>query len=252
MEHVAHLPEEEQYLVHNLKEIIQILTDLSKSKSMLKVSFNHGADECLTTIIGIDVKNHAVHLDIGLDDAFNSRLLANHHVIFFKDDGIRIKWVSAHISAVTLKDGKAIKIALPQKLLRLQRREFFRLATPIANPVPCQIPIVDEANPEVDRVLELTLVDVSLGGIGTIASDPLDQVLVVGANFDKCKISFPDVGVTSLTLQVRNITSISVKDGTTKHRIGFQYIEPSRGNEGLINRYTYNLERLAMALTNKL
>lgn len=252
MEHVAHSPDEEQYLVHNSKEIIQILTDISKSKSMLKVSFNHGADECLTTIIAVDIKNHAVYLDIGLDDAFNIRLLANHHVIFSKDDGVRIKWVSAHITAVTLHDGKAIKITLPQKMLRLQRREFFRLATPIVNPVPCQIPIVDEDNPDIERLIELTLADVSLGGIAAIASDPLDPLFVLGANFDKCKISFPDVGVTSLTLQMRNITSLTLKDGSIKHRIGFQFIEPSRGNEGLINRYTYNLERLAMALMSKL
>jgi c-di-GMP-binding flagellar brake protein YcgR len=252
MEHVAHSPDEEQYLVHNPKEIAQILTDISKSKSMLNVSFNHGSDVCLTTIIAVDTKNHAVYLDIGLDDAFNSRLLANHHVIFSKDDGVRIKWVSAHISAVTLHDGKAIKIALPQKMLRLQRREFFRLTTPIVNPVPCQIPIVDMTNPDVERTLELILADVSLGGIAAIAQDPLDPVFVLGANFNQCKISFPDVGVTSLTLQVRNIASITSKDGATKHRIGFQFIEPSRGNEGLINRYTYNLERLAMALASKL
>lgn len=252
MEHAAHSPDEEQYIVHNLKEIIQILTDLSKNKSMLKVSFNHGADECLTTIIAVDAKNHVVHLDIGLDDAFNGRLLANHHVIFSKDDGVRIKWISVHISAVTLQDGKAIKIALPQRLLRLQRREFFRLATPIVNPVPCQIPIIDETNPDAERILDLTLADISLGGIATVAPDPLDPIFALGASFDKCKINFPDVGVTSLTLQVRNITSIFAKDGTAKHRIGFQFIEPSRGNEGLINRYTYNLERLAMALASKL
>ncbi len=252
MEQNTHLPDEEQYVVHNLKEIIQILTDLSKRKVMLNVSFNHGSDVCLTTIIAVDVKNHAVYLDIGLDEAFNSRLLANHHVAFSKDDGVKIKWISSHLSVVALKDGKAIRIALPQKLIRLQRREFFRLATPIVNPVPCQIPIPDETNPDVDRMLEFTLVDVSLGGIGAIVSDTLGLVLIVGASFDRCKISFPDVGVTSLTLQVRNIIPVSMKDGSMKYRIGFQYIEPSRGNEGLVSRYTFNLERLALAVANSL
>lgn len=250
MEHVTHLPEEEQYLVSNLKEIVQILTDLSKKKTMLKVSFNHGADECLTNVIAVDANNHAVYLDIGLDEAFNSRLLASHHVAFAKDDGVRIKWISAHVSLATLKDGKAIKIALPQKLMRLQRREYFRLATPIVNPVPCQIPIVDQTNADENKILEFTLVDVSLGGIGAITLNPLDPAFVIGASFNQCKISFPDIGVTSLTLQVRNITPITMKDGSIKNRIGFQYIEPSRGNEGLISRYTYNLERLLMALAH--
>lgn len=250
MEHATHTYDEEQFIVQNEKEIIQILNDLAKHHEMLKVTFNH--DTCLTNVISVDAKNHVVYLDVGIDEAFNNRLLASRHVLFSKDDGIRIKWTSAQISLATLKDGKAIKIALPQKMMRLQRREFFRLATPIVNPVPCLIPISDEANPDADRVLELTLVDVSLGGIAVIAANPLDELLVIGANFDKCKISFPEVGETSLTLQVRNITPITMKDGAIKHRIGLQFISPSRGNEGLINRYTYNLERQAMAVASKM
>ncbi len=250
MEHATHTYDEEQFIVQNEKEIVQILNDLAKHHEMLKVTFNH--DTCLTNVISVDAKNHVVYLDIGIDEAFNNRLLASRHVLFSKDDGIRIKWTSAQISLATLKDGKAIKIALPQKMMRLQRREFFRLATPIVNPVPCLIPISDEANPDADRVLELTLVDVSLGGIAAIAANPLDELLVIGANFDKCKISFPEVGETSLTLQVRNITPITMKDGAIKHRIGLQFISPSRGNEGLINRYTYNLERQAMAVASKM
>ena len=250
MEDVTHANDEEQFIVQNQKQIIQILNDLVKHHEMLKVSFSH--DTCLTNVISVDVHNHAVYLDIGIDDAFNDRLLASHHVVFSKDDGIRLKWTSEQLTLATLKDGKAIKIALPQKLMRLQRREFFRLATPIVNPVSCIIPIPNEENPDADRTLELTLVDVSLGGVGVIAANPLDEVLAIGANFDKCKINFPEVGETSLTLQVRNITPITMKDGAAKYRVGLQFISPSRGNEGLINRYTFNLERQAMAVASKM
>ena len=250
MEDATHVNDDEQFIVQNQKQIIQILNELAKQHEMLKVSFGH--DTCLTNVISVDVHNHVVYLDIGIDDAFNDRLLASHHVVFTKDDGVRLKWTSAQLILPTLKDGKAIKIALPQKLMRLQRREFFRLTTPIVNPVPCIIPITDEENPDADRILELTLVDVSLGGVGVIASNPLDEVLVIGASFDRCKINFPEVGETSLTLQVRNISPITMKDGAIKSRIGLQFISPSRGNEGLINRYTYNLERQAMALASKM
>ena len=85
-----------------------------------------------------------------------------------------------------------------------------------------------------------------------ITTDPLDERIVIGASFDKCKISFPDIGETSLTLRVRNITPITMKDGVIKHRVGLQFISPSRGNEALINRYTFNLERQAMAVASKL
>jgi flagellar brake protein len=246
----AHANDDEQFIVQNQKQIIQILNDLAKHHEMLKVSF--GEDTCLTSVISVDAHNHAVYLDIGIDETFNKRLLASHHVVFAKEDGVRIKWTSAQLTLATLKDGKAIKIALPQKLMRLQRREFFRLATPIVNPVPCIIPIPNAENPDEDRILELTLVDVSLGGVGVIAANPLDEVLVIGANFDKCRINFPEVGETNLTLQVRNITPVTMKDGASKYRVGLQFISPSRGNEGLINKYTYNLERQVMALASKI
>ena len=249
MEHVTHTHDEEQYIVQNQKQIVQILNDLAKNHEMLKVTFGH--DSCLTSVISVDVTNHALYLDVGIDEAFNNRLAASHHVVFTKEDGVKVKWTSTHVALTNLKDGKAIKVALPQSIMRLQRREFFRLTTPIINPVPCVIPIVNEANPDVDRVIELSLADVSLGGIGVLASDPIDELLVIGASFNQCKISFPDVGETSLTLQVRNITQITIKDGVIKHRIGLQFISPSRGNEGLINRYVYNLERQAMAAAGK-
>lgn len=248
MEHAVHVADEEQYIIHNPKEVMQILNDLVKHKTMLKVSFNHGADAYLTNVIAIDAKKHIVHLDIGRDEDFNRRLLASHHVIFSKDDGVKIKWTSTRITEVMLHDGKAIEISLPKDLIRLQRREFYRFSTPIVNPVLCRIPLPDKANPDNENTLELTLLDVSLGGVGVIVPDPLDQALVIGASFDNCKISFPNVGVTNLTLKVKNITEIHTKDGAIKHRVGLQYIEPSRANEGLINRYVFILERQVMAL----
>jgi c-di-GMP-binding flagellar brake protein YcgR len=252
MEYAINMPDEEQFFVHNHKEIIQILTDLAKRHEMLKLSFNDHHDSCLTKVISVDAHNNVVYLDVGIDEAFNSRLTASHHVVLSKDYGVRIRWLSTHITLATLKDGTAIKIAIPQKMMRLQRRDYFRLATPIVNPVPCVIPVSDAANPDLNGIIELTLIDISLGGIGAIAADPLDELLVVGASFDKCKISFPEVGETSLTLQVRNITPIVPKEGVVNHRIGFQFITPSRGNEGLINSYTHNLERQAIAVASKL
>jgi c-di-GMP-binding flagellar brake protein YcgR len=243
----AHSPEEEQFLVHNIKEIIQILTDLLQRKTMIKVLFNLGSDECLTTIIDVNEANNAVYLDIGLDDAFNSRLHLSQYVTFVRDDGVKIKWISEQASIVHMNDGKAIKITLPDKVVRMQRRDFFRVPTPILNPVPCQIPISNEVSSSSENMLELTLVDVSLGGIGVITYDPLHPAVVEGASFDGCKIIFPDLGMAHLTLQVKNVIPVPMKSGTIKYRIGMQYIEPSRGSENLIHHYTFNLERSTLA-----
>lgn len=254
MKPVTILPEEQPYVVQNLKEIIQILTELAKQKASFQVSFDDGGDHTngyLTTVIEVDAKNHAIHLDVGVDEAFNSKMLASNHVIFTKNDGVKIKWASANLSMVTLKDGRAIKIAIPLSLVRLQRREFFRLSTPIINPAPCKIPVHDISDSQSEQALDLALVDVSLGGVGVVVADPLHAAIVQGASFDGCEISFPEFGSTSLKLEVKNIIPMKLKDGSIKYRIGFQYVKPSRNSEELIRRYTFNLERLMLASTRK-
>ena len=243
MEQAAHLADDEQYGVRNLKEIIQILADLGKHKANIKVSFNSGIDTCLTQIIEVDTKNHAVYLDSGLDDGFNSRLLAANYVLFSKEDGVKVRWVSHHVSMVTLKDGRALKIALPESVVRLQRREYFRVATPVVNPVACQISVPDPEKPELRNTLRLPLSDIGIGGVGLLVHDKVHPSLVEGVSFDGCQMDLPDVGKINVTLQVKNIIPMKMRDGSVKYRVGLLFVKPSFANESLIHRYTFNLER---------
>jgi len=250
MENVVPAGVDPQYVINNAKAISKILADLLKQKTTLKVSFNHSNDVYLTTIIALDTVNHLVFLDIGRDEAFNKRLVESHQVIFEKDDGIRIRWISTKVVAANMVDGKAIKIAQPQSMVRLQRRDYYRISTPIINPVLCRIPLSDPKNPDEEKTLELTLVDISLGGVGVTAIGVLDPSFTTDATFSSCKMDFPDIGTTNLKLQVMSISTIPMKDGTIKLRIGLKYVDPSRDNEGLIQRYTNILERSAIAIAN--
>ncbi|UOA09565.1 flagellar brake protein [Methylobacter sp. S3L5C] len=251
MEDGTQFPDEQQYVIRNVKAIIQILTGLLNDNTMLNVSFNNANnvnDVCSTTVISLDEKNLSVHLDIGCDEAFNNRLIASQHVRFIKEDGIEIRWVSTKLSMTNLAGSNAIKIDLPKSMVRLQRREFYRIDTPIETPVLCHIPILDETNAEMSKILELPLVDISVGGVGMIAADPLDLAISIGTVFTGCKMDCPEIGMASLALQVQRIQPMPVKDGSTKYRIGFQYIAPSHGNERLIQLYTYQLERIAKVI----
>lgn len=236
--------EEQKYLVYNKKEILNILNELSKKKSMINVSFNHGNENFLTTIISVDDSKQLAYLDLGRDESFNERLLASHDACFSNNDGIKIHWSNSHLKLATLKDGKALCIGLPNDFVRVQRREYFRLTTPGGkNPIICRIPVPneDQAEEEVEHI-ELALFDVSVGGIGLVAQDPMPSYFSIGAHFDNCKIEFPGVGTTNLTLCVRNIRHTVMKNESVQHRIGMEFINPSRGNQSLIQRYTFILE----------
>ncbi len=88
MEDGTKFPNEQQFVIHNVKAIIQLLAGLLKDKTLLRVSFNNGNDVYLTTVISIDEKNLAVYLDIGGDEAFNNRLISRKHVAFIKENSL--------------------------------------------------------------------------------------------------------------------------------------------------------------------
>jgi c-di-GMP-binding flagellar brake protein YcgR len=245
------MTDEDRCTVRNPKEIGQLLADLAKNKSMINVSFNQGQDQCLTTVIAVDREKNIAFLDIGIDEGFNKRLEASTQVTFTKSEGVKVKWTSNVISIAKLKDGYALKIKFPQSLVRLQRREFFRLKTPIVNPLICKIPLINPELPDDERILELTLLDVSLGGIGAFTVKALPPQVEEGALFEDCRIGFPDIGETLVTLCVRNIKEMSMHDRSIRHRIGLEFVKPSRGNQSLIQRYVFKLEREMITLAQR-
>ena len=236
-------PGEEDFIVRHDLQILQILKALKDEENDLKVSFNHGEDDYLTRIIHIAADHQHLYLDITIDEGFNKRMVASPELLIHKDNGIRIKWKAREHSIATLSDGKALKMALPKELVRLQRRELFRLKPPMLTPIPCEIPVPDSKNPEEIKNIQYNLADVSLGGIGLIIQNDLHPAIEVGATFEGCRIDFPNLGQALLNLEVRNIISLNSDKPEEKHRIGLEFKKPSRSSEGLIQQYTFNLER---------
>lgn len=239
-------PEEQDYIVRNKKEIQQIIHGLKAESITLKVSFNQGGEDYFTQIIDIDTENSVMYFDMTIDTAFNKRLLAAPELVILKDTGIRIRWKSVEHTMITLPDGNALRTEIPSELVRLQRRELFRLKTPVIDPVPCEMSVPNSDNPTLKEAIKYNLVDVSLGGVGLIIDERLHPALKVGAIIDPCIINFPDAGETQLKLEVRNIISLEDND-TQKYRVGLGFVRPNRSAEGIIHKYTFNLERKMLA-----
>jgi c-di-GMP-binding flagellar brake protein YcgR len=252
MSHGNDSTENQRHLVTNTKEILQVLNGLIKSKTMLTASIGHSHDSFLTSVIAVDESKQLAYLDIGRDEALNALIAASKQIAISNNDGIKIHWSSPVLRIATLTDGQAICIGLPTDMVRVQRREYFRHAVPARNPVVCKIPYVikDHSGYEEIAVMELALADISIGGICVVAPSPLNDALSIGAHFDHCKIELPSVGTTDLTLCVRHIQHIEMLSGNVQNRIGLEFINPSRGNQSLLQRYTFMRESESIALTD--
>lgn len=88
---------------------------------------------------------------------------------------MKVQFVSHRIESAAYDRKPAFLVPLPERVLRLQRREYYRLTTPIVNPLKCMVPL------EEGRTREFPIVDISAGGIGMIVGNLPKARLEVGA-----------------------------------------------------------------------
>lgn len=241
--------DDEKYLTTHPITIAQILNELAKNKTTLNLSFNYGQEQGLTTVIGVSADRKSVYMDKSLDVGFNKKLMASETVVFTKTDGVKVRWVSHGITEVKLTDGEALKIKLPKSLYRFQRREFFRSPAPTAKPVICYIPYENPTNGE-KETLDMTLVDISLGGIGTVSIDHLSPLIEVEKVFANCTMSLPKFGDLAVDLCVKQIAESEMLNGAKKYRVGFQFMKITHEQERIVQNYVLQLEREALVLAS--
>lgn len=224
-----------KYLIHSKTEIIFVLRAVMQKTELVTAYFNHGKDFFLTSIL--DVEPDHVILDYGSNDALNRKVLASGKVVFLtSQDRVRVQFTTSHVEKVTYAQRDAFRIALPDAVLKLQRREYYRISTPITIPLKCEVPL-----PQGGRV-DVSIVDISVGGIGIIGFPP-ELEIQVGATYPGCRIDLPEVGTIIATIQIRNVLDVTMKSGQVNKRSGCQFMDLPSNMQVLLQRYIIKLER---------
>lgn len=239
---LASTPDDSRFLVHNALEIVRTLRGLGNRNEMVSAFFNAGNDLMLTSVLDVRPENNAVLLDVGSNEALNKRIVKAEKIIFVTSlDSVKIQWVSNQISPDTFDGRDAFRIAIPSQILRLQRREYYRLTTPVISPLKCRIPTGEGVS------VEVALADISAGGVGVVISQPLGVAFEVGATFPGCRVDLPGIGVAEFTISIQSTWEVTMKNGNKSMRAGCQFIDMRPGMQSLIQRYIIKLERERIA-----
>ena len=231
-----------QFLVHNALEIVRTLRGLVSRNELVSAFFNAGNDLMLTSVLNVDTNDNAVILDMGSNEALNRRIQTSEKIIFVTAlDSVKIQWISAGLEPTTFEGRGAFKIAVPEQILRLQRREYYRLPTPVVSPLKCRIPLPDAT------VIEVALADISAGGIGIVIPQPTTIDFSVGVVFPGCRMDLPGIGGAEFTLSVQSTWEVTMKNGNKSPRAGCQFVDMRPGIQSMIQRYIIKLERERIA-----
>jgi len=226
-----------QFAIHNHVEIVHVLNELAKHRVLINLT-THEGDTLVTTVLYVSGDRKFLCIDVSKDDAINQKIADSRLVSFESQSEIKVRWHSSHLQLVNAKDGLAFSLHVPSEIERIQRREYFRLYTPQGSKaLTCRIPTEEES------VIEVTLVDMSAGGIGVTYRGARNDVFVQGAVLEGCSIDFPEIGRVPMSLRVCGVwQSTSTKSGEQIHRIGMEFVGLSRGVTNVIQRYMIQLE----------
>ncbi|MDR1850104.1 MAG: flagellar brake protein [Zoogloeaceae bacterium] len=229
-----------QYLLHSQVEIISLLRDAMKRGGLLTTYFDEGMSFFLTSILAVSEKG--LILDYGSDDTVNQHALqATKLTCLTNIDRVKVQFVLNGVSEVQHEGRPAFSSPLPDAVLRLQRREYFRVGTPLANPVKCDISIQGADHP--DTVLQIPLIDISAGGLGLNATTEQMWFFKPDQVMGNCLLTLHDGTQIAMTLVVRNAFEVTTRAGQRYIRVGCEFHDLRASSLNIIQRYITQLER---------
>ena len=231
-----------EYLLYSRSEILFLLRSVLQKKSMLTVYFDGGRSFFLTSLLSISDDGNWLYFDVSNEQAVNRNALAASKLMFTTMlERVKIQFSVGRIQEVPAGTRKAFACELPTTLLRLQRRQHFRLSTPIAAPIKC---LFVAPRPEGGSAeLALTLLDISGGGVGLMVPDNQSELFKIGNVYAGCQINLPNEGKVVTGLCVRNIFPVSTKSGTHFTRVGCEFVELPSAHLNWVQRYITRVER---------
>lgn len=236
----AELEDWHDYEVGSRREIVALLRQIGEKHGLIRMLIKGEADVCVTSILAVDEDSNTLVLDRSIDPDQNTRIMAAPRVKCETSlDKIRILFGAGNLSATTWRGEPALRCDLPPTLIRLQRREYYRMPTPVTNPVRALVPVLIDAG---GGMGVFPLHDISVGGIALLDSR-LQLGTVVGRVIEGCRIELPEIGPISTSLEIRNSLDLTLLNHKTTRRLGCQFVDISRGALAAVQRYITKLER---------
>lgn len=236
----------ERYLVHSRLEITAILRSLIENSALVTVYFGDHGEFIVTALLSINPDFEELVFDYGADPKVNERLLASSRLTLVTQlNHIQIQFVADRAEATVYEQTPAFRIRMPDAVTRLQRRDNYRVKTPLSQPLSCTLRI-DPARD--DSVVTARIHDVSGGGIALV-DYPAELNLVPGTIYRDCRIDLREIGHITTDIEIVHVMEKVNRNAVKTRQAGCRFSNVPNSMLTLIQRYINKIEREQKALT---
>lgn len=233
------------FLVKAPKQVLTHLKTLSAEKCLIAVNFGEKSS-FLTAILDIDEKKQIITIDCGPKEYLNKELL-NTAVINFKTDlkGIKVLFEGRGIKKVGKSGKPALSIKIPAHIYWIQRRQFYRVRSPLSKDSYCSISFPETGeNQENEETLDYKLYDLSATGFSMLSeSEELAEQLTVDTKYDDCKLVLDSAESHTISFIVRSKLALNPNRPHKGQRIGCEVLNIAPKIESAFLRYMHDIER---------
>lgn len=186
----------DEYTITFRREILFYLRQLINESAQTSIVFNGGKSTMLTVLLDIDEENNQLIFDWGGSEEANALLLTSQKNYFIsRPQGVRNQFSTGPAHEIIHNDRRAFAATLPEKYIRLQRREYFRLTLPLTMRPICTLAAPDGAT------MELETVDIGIGGVA-MEVEKLTIPCELGTVFPNSRIDIKEQGVLKVDIKV--------------------------------------------------
>ena len=226
----------DDFRITHPKEIGAVLRQLMQRKDFLAVECSNRPHRIVTRILDVDQNAGVFIYDCSADQTYNRFLLESEESYFSAtQDGVRVQFVSGRPEQHEFEGTFAFRSRLPESLYRMQRREFFRVETPLMEPYRCTAQLPDK------RPVVFDIYDLSLNGVGLRSKDPILGGLPIGALLSKAVLDCSKLGTMETDLKITYLHNIRGHNDPIYH-FGCRFQGFARSKEPVLQRMINYLE----------
>ena len=230
------------YFLSRLSEVVACLKNLQNHQALVTIYIDAGHNFFISSILSIDQETGVFVLDAANSERTMRLVNAAKRLILTTTlDKVKIQIRSEVCKSFIFEGKPALQLPLPKTLLRLQRREFFRLEIFDSNPLSCKL--AHQHDDDSTTLLNLRLLDISEGGISLRASLKQAEHFPSGQIFQDCRLEIPGEGFIPVHLCVKKTSTIDSGNESPLIRVGCEFINLPASRMAQIQRYITRTER---------
>lgn len=211
------------------------LRNLVNRGDFLTLQYRGG--QLVTRILDVNLRGRAFVFDWGGLDGQNAGVLEAAQCHFrASPDGVRVQFETGKPRRVEFEGRPAFEAPFPEVLYYMQRREYFRVDTPVLDPCVCRGTLPDGEN------FLFEVHDISLGGVGLRTSDTRASAFELGLDLFDVGLDLRGHGALRVDLSLVVVRFIDLPNGERRYHLGFRFRSLPGATENSLQRYITQLE----------